>query len=165
MAITVNWGTKIISVPKADTTLLQPSPEVRELDVDVLRLALKDLEDDIEGMAHLDTHNHITEVLLSGITYARFVEIINGYTVEFEDGQYTISCVGANHNLGDVKVANQVSLIINNAAGLIYPGDFSVPYIAGAVWDEATSDHTTAGTFGEKVGKKLLTVAKFIGLK
>jgi hypothetical protein len=39
--------------------------------------------------------------------------------VEFEDGQYTVNCVGANHNISDVKVANQVSLIVNNAAGLI----------------------------------------------
>jgi hypothetical protein len=33
------------------------------------------------------------------------------------------------------------------------------------VWDSALTDHETAGTFGERVGKKLLTVAKFIGLK
>ena len=37
--------------------------------------------------------------------------------------------------------------------------------IADQVWNEATSGHTTSGTFGEKVGKKLLTVVKFLGLK
>ena len=37
--------------------------------------------------------------------------------------------------------------------------------IADAVWDEDLSDHITAGTFGRQMGKKLLTVAKFIGLK
>ncbi len=37
--------------------------------------------------------------------------------------------------------------------------------IADAVWDETTAGHTTAGTFGNHVGKKLLSVAKFIGLK
>jgi len=35
----------------------------------------------------------------------------------------------------------------------------------GKIWDVQTSDHTTAGTFGELVGKKVLTVAKFLGLK
>lgn len=100
-------------------TLIQGSPEVRELDVNALRLALKGLEDDPDGMPFPSTHNHNTEITLAGLTYARAVEIINGYTVQFEDGQYTVNCVGANHNLSDVKVANQVSLIVNNAAGLI----------------------------------------------
>ena len=37
--------------------------------------------------------------------------------------------------------------------------------IASAVWDEPTSGHVTSGTFGNHVGKKLLSVAKFLGLK
>lgn len=36
---------------------------------------------------------------------------------------------------------------------------------ADAVWDEPTSGHDTANTFGEQVLNKLLTVAKFLGLK
>lgn len=36
--------------------------------------------------------------------------------------------------------------------------------IAAAVWDEPTASHTTAGSFGVRV-KKLLTFAKFLGLK
>lgn len=36
--------------------------------------------------------------------------------------------------------------------------------IAGAVWDEATSGHTTSGTYGA-ILSKALTVAKFLGLK
>ncbi len=35
---------------------------------------------------------------------------------------------------------------------------------AAAVWDEATSGHTTAGTFGVLI-KQLLTLAQFLGLK
>ena len=37
--------------------------------------------------------------------------------------------------------------------------------IAARVWDRLLSDHTTAGTFGAWVGKKLLSVTKFLGLK
>ena len=117
MAITINWGTKNIYVPQSDLTSLGGG--VYELDVDQFRLDLKDLEDDEAGMPFPDTHVHNTEVTLSGTTYARFVEIVNGYTVEFEDGQYTVSCTGANHNLADVKTVNQVSLLIGNAAGLV----------------------------------------------
>lgn len=117
MSISVNWSTKVISVPQADLTHI--SGARYQLDVDAFRLALKDIEDGEEGMAFPDTHQHSTESTLSGTTYARQVKIINGYTVEFEDGVYQVECVGANHNLGDVKVVNSVSLIIGNSAGLI----------------------------------------------
>lgn len=119
MAVSINWGTKVIYVPRNDLTLIQSSPEIRELDVNWFRLCLKDLEDNEDGIIFPRTHNHNTEVTLSGLNYARIVEIINGYTVEFENAQYTVACTGANHNIADVKVPNQVSLIVNNAAGLI----------------------------------------------
>jgi hypothetical protein len=114
-------------------TLLQSSPEIRELDLNAFRLELKDLEDGLEGMPFLKTHNHNTEVTLSGLTYARIVEVLDPYTVEFENAQYTVSCTGANHNLADVKVANQVSLIINNAAGLITNAAIQFGEYEGAV--------------------------------
>lgn len=120
MAITVDWGQKIIHVPQADLTPI--SGLVFELDVDVLRLALKDLEDDEAGAVFPDTHRHNTEVTLSGVTYARTVEIINGYTLSFENTgvPYVVSCVGANHNLGDVtNFDGSSSLLIGNSAGLI----------------------------------------------
>lgn len=49
--------------------------------------------------------------------------------------------------------------LLNGAGGGSSPGA-----VADAVWDELTSGHTTAGTFGNLV-QKLLTVAKFLGLK
>lgn len=36
---------------------------------------------------------------------------------------------------------------------------------ADAVWDELMSSHTTSGSFGNFISKKLLTVAKYLGLK
>jgi hypothetical protein len=88
----------------------------------VCRRALKDLEDDEAGMPFLDTHRHNTEITISGVTYARTVEIINGYTVTLEDGQYRVRTVGANHNIADVLNLNQVSLLVQNSAGLIATG-------------------------------------------
>lgn len=119
MAISINWATQVITIPQADLTLI--SGALYELDVDVLRLALKDIEDGDEGIAFPDTHRHNTQVTLSGVTYARTFEIVNGYTITFEDvgTPYTVRCVGANHNIADVKNVNQVSLIIGNSAGLI----------------------------------------------
>jgi hypothetical protein len=143
MAISINPSTHVIYVPKADLTLIQVSPEVRELDVDWFRLELKDLEDDPDyGIFLLKTHDHNTEVALAGLTYARIVEILDPYTVEFEDGQYTVNCVGANHNISDVKVANQVSLIVNNAAGLITNAQIEYSSFQNGVTIDVTSSYS-----------------------
>jgi hypothetical protein len=117
MAISVHWPTGVITVRQADLNPL--GGLLFQLDVNAFRLALKDLEDSEEGQVWPTTHNHNTELTLSGVTYARSFEIINGYTVEFENGMYSVACVGANHNIADVKVMNSVSLIIGNSAGLI----------------------------------------------
>lgn len=118
--ISIDWGTKIISIPKAYLTLIQSSPtEIRELPLNQFRLDLKALEADFEGIPHLVTHRHNTEVTLGGIVYARTIEIINGYTVTFENGNYAVNLTGANSNVGDVVNLNQVSVRSQNAAGLI----------------------------------------------
>lgn len=123
MAISVDWAlTKVIFVPKADTTLVSAGPpEIRELNVDDFRLTLRDLEDDPDGRPWPKTHTHETESTLSGIVYARKVQIIPPYTVEFEDGQYAVNLIGANHNILDVRVQNQVSLNVSNSAGSTVP--------------------------------------------
>lgn len=117
MAISVNWSTKIISIPQADLTPLGGG--IYQLDANALRLAIKDLEDDEVGIVFPDATDHNTAVTLAGVTYARTINFINGYTVLFENGAYTVKCVGANHNIGDVKVVNSVSLLIGNSAGLV----------------------------------------------
>lgn len=186
MAITINWATKVINVPRADMTLTQASPEIRELNVNWFRNQLKDIEDNVEGIPFSETHIHNTTVTLAGLTLARVVEIIAPYTITFEDGQYAVNLVGANTNIADRTNVNQVSVRTNNSAGL------TDPKLASSVWDALIANHltagttgkalsdaggagnpwgtpiagnTNAGTFGELVGKKLLTVAKFLGLK
>lgn len=117
MPISIDWGQKIIYIPQSYLTLIGGS--VYELDLEQFRLDLKDLEDDEEGIAHPDTHSHNTEVTLGGITLARTIEFINGYTVTFEDGQYAVEAKGANSNIADIMNLNQVSLRTFNSAGLI----------------------------------------------
>ena len=137
--ITIDWLTKIITVPQS---FLTPLGGARyELDVNMLRNALKDLEDGDDGMAYPDTHTHNTEATLSGVTYARQFVVINGYTITFESTgtPYQVECTGANHNILDVKNVNDVSLVIGNSAGLITvaTGGSSGPTaaeIAAAVW-------------------------------
>jgi hypothetical protein len=149
MAITINWATKVISVPQAELTLL--SGNLYELDVDVFRLALKDIEDNVDGIVFLATHRHNTQVTLSGVTYARTFEIINGYTVTFEDTgtPYTISCTGANHNLADVTNFNgSYSLIVGNSAGLIVTSSGGGS-TASDIWNYDISGISTTDTAGK----------------
>lgn len=138
MPVSINWGTKVINIPQSYLTHI--SGTLYELDINQFRKDLKSLEDGEEGMPFPDTHKHNTEVSLSGLTYARIVEVLDPYTVEFEDGQYVVSCSGANHNLADVKINNQVSLIINNSAGLVSSGlsDEDKTDIAASVWENNT---------------------------
>jgi hypothetical protein len=117
MPISVDWGNKIINIPQ--DYLTQVGVGVYELDLDELRLDLKALEDDEEGMPFPDTHKHNAAVTMAGITLSRVIEFINEYTVTFQDGQYAVNAVGANSNIADVMNINQVSLRTFNSAGLI----------------------------------------------
>lgn len=118
MAISINWATRVISVPKADLTVVS-APTLYELNINTFRLWLKDEEDSEAGMPYPRTHNHNTEATLAGATFARLVEMINGYTVTFEDGQYAVRFTGANTNVHEVTNVNQVSVRSNNSAGLV----------------------------------------------
>lgn len=143
MAISINWATGVIFVPQADLTPLGGG--VYQLDLNSFRGSLKSLEDDETGIPFPDTHRHNTEVVLSGTTYARVIEILPPYTVEFEDGQYAVNLVGANSNVSDVAVVNQVSIRSFNSAGLVS----TATQTATAVWQDS----------------KALTVGKFVALK
>lgn len=120
MALTIDYGaTNIISVPQADLILV--SPGVYQHDVNAFRLELKSIEDDSLGMPFPRTHNHNTEIVLSGVTYARIVEILSPYTIQYEDtgSGYTVSLTGANNNIVDVLDPTPlVTLVSNNSAGL-----------------------------------------------
>lgn len=144
MAISIDWGTKVISIPKADLTLIQLTPtEIREMSLNWFRLQLKSLEDDAGGMPFLKTHDHNTEVLLGGLTYARVIEILDPYTITFEDGQYAVNLVGANSNVGDKVNVNQVSVRSSNSAGMT-----STPLIEHAAFNGSVSIDTLNGKEG-----------------
>lgn len=121
MAPTVNWLTRRITVPQSDLTL--DAGIIYDFDVNQFRLDLKDIEDNVDGVAMPDTHRHNTAVTISGLPLARTLEIINQFTVEFEDtgAAYVVRCSGANHNIADVFVpgTSEVSLIVGNSAGLV----------------------------------------------
>lgn len=120
MAITVSWGYTgfgTIFVPRADMPIVTPSPEVRSIDVNKLRGDVMSLAASVAGGPIVTPFDHSGERTISGTVYAR--SIIFFYTIEFEDGAYQVRPFGANHNIADVMVVNNVSVVPLNSAGLI----------------------------------------------
>jgi hypothetical protein len=121
VALSIDWPTKVITVPKADTQLVSIGPpEIRALSINNFRLELKGIEASEEGMPELTTHQHNPPVTVGGVTLARVFELINGYTVTFENGAYAVNLNGANSNIGDVVNLNTVSVRSSNSAGLTF---------------------------------------------
>jgi len=119
MAITINWPTGIISIPRNDLTLVQSSPnEIRQLDLNSFRLTLKSLEASPEGLTWTITHVHNPPFDVGTVELARSVKILEPYTITFEDGQYAVNITGGNTNLADRVNVNQVSVRPSNSAGL-----------------------------------------------
>lgn len=152
--ISIDWGTRIIFVPQSYLTFI--SGIIYEMDVEQFRRDLKDLEDSEEGMNFPATHQRNAPTVLSGVTYAQTFEIINGYTVTFEDigSHYTVTFTGANHNIADVTNFDAVNLVIGNSAGLIEVATGAGPSaqdIADAVWDELKGGHVITNSYGKIV--------------
>ena len=130
------------------TQIQSSSTSIYEMDIDDFRATLNDLSDDAEGMPFDTTHQHVAPVSLGGVDLARVIEIINGYSITFEDGQYAVNLIGANSNIADKVNVNQVSIRSANSAGLVDSG-LTTSGIVDAVWDEAISGHQTGGSTGE----------------
>ena len=172
MAITLDPATKTFSIPQADLTLVTGT--LYAADTDALRIEMMSLLASEPYIWMPDSYIHNTEVTVAGVTYARTISTINGYSYTFTpDSQWSVRLEGSNNDWFDVEAGNlnqnQVQVIPTNSAGLIVNagqslGQGDLDNIADAVWDESLTGHDTSGTFGEWVQKKLLTVSKFIGL-
>jgi len=122
MALTLNPATKVISVPQVDLTLV--SGNLYELDTNQFR---KDLWDLLSSEAYIwmpIAFNHNTEVPLGSETFARTIEMINGYSITFENNTYSVQMAGSNNNFFDVEngilnPSGNVTVIGRNSAGLV----------------------------------------------
>jgi hypothetical protein len=164
--ISVDWEARIIHVPKMFLTPIAGSAYT--LDTNLLRQALRDIEDSPIGMMYLPTHRHNTTVTLAGVTYARVIELINDYTITFEDGQYSVNLIGSNNNIGDKTNINQVSIRVNNSAGLqnvstptnVVTGTaLTAEQTANAVWSATTRTLTALGLTPEQIATAVLAAA------
>ena len=91
---------------------------------------------------------HNTTVTVGGVTLARVIEIINDYVVEFEDGQYAVNLIGANSNVADRTVVNQVSVRAANSAGLVVAdGSGRTSLTPAEIWSYGNRSLTVAPTY------------------
>jgi hypothetical protein len=137
VAITIDYNDPVqyvINIPRADMTLIQSNPtEIRQLNIDDFRTTLMDLQDNVEHVWAPTTHLHTAPHTLSGVTYAREVQILDPYVMLFEDGQYNVNIVGGNSNVSDVTVKNQVGINTANSAGLQDPFALQAAAFGGKV--------------------------------
>lgn len=158
--ITVDLTTFVISVPQSDLTLITGT--LYELDTNDFRLnELKVFEASEDGIVFSDTNLHNTEVTVAGTTFARTLEILSPYSIEFEDLQYSVRLAGSNNNIFDIENGilqqNQVQVIPTNSAGLVASsgGGGGGP----SVWSEAEKDEAL------ELGRKASSNAEQANLK
>jgi hypothetical protein len=169
MAYSVNWTTKVVTIPLADMTLVSGSNY--SLNTDDVWLELRRLEaSPTDGLWTEQVIEYVNTQVLSGITYSAIVKMINGYTWDTDTTDKTISLLGYNSNLLDTFIPGDgVSVLANNSGGLIVNqgqslGQSDLDNIADAVWNIALATWK-ASIVGGWITKKLLTVSKFLSLK
>lgn len=151
MALSLDPATKVITIPQAD--LLPVSGTLYELDTNAFRKGVTDLLASEPYIWLNDAYIHNTEVTVAGTTFARTLEFINGFSVAFENGTYSVRLAGSNNNIFDVEngilVQNSVQVIAQNSAGLVVveSAAASTPQeIADAVWKGLVADYQNEPT-------------------
>ncbi len=122
MALTIDPATKEVTVPQGDLTLV--SGTLYEMDTNQFRLDLLALLDDEDYIWMDDAFVHNTEVTVAGTTFARTIEVVNGWNITFSpDSAWSVRLAGSNNNIFDVENnilnQNQVQVIAQNSAGLV----------------------------------------------
>jgi hypothetical protein len=173
MAMTLDPATRVFTILQGD--LSPVSGTLYKADTDALRIEMMSLLASEPYIWMPDSYNHNTEVVVAGVTYARTLTTLNGYSYTFSpDSQWSVRLEGSNNDFFDIEAGflnqNQVQVIPTNSAGLIVNegqslGQADLDNIEDAIWNAPKADHEVADSFGEWVGKKLLTLSAFIGLK
>lgn len=115
---TVNWTTKVITIPVSDMELLSGT-EYR-LNMSDFHKEIRRLEWDFaEGLWADQILDHTISKTIAGTIYSPLDEIINGYTIVFDSIATKVSLLGSDNNIIDVLVINGVSVIPSNSRGSV----------------------------------------------
>ena len=123
MTVSIDPATRVITVQQGDMTLVTGT--LYEHNTETFRQTMNDLMDDEEGIVFPDWAVRNAPVTVAGTTFAQTIEVINGFSIEYDDtpGAYSVRLAGSNNNLFDVEngilAQNSVQVISTNSAGLI----------------------------------------------
>ena len=122
MSYSVNWTTKVVTIPLSDLTLVSGSNY--SLDASDVWIELRRLEASPgDGLWADQIAEFVNTQVLSGLPYSAILKMINGYTWDTNTTNKTISLLGINNNLLDVFIpGNGISVLANNSAGKITTG-------------------------------------------
>jgi len=118
MPYSVDWVSKTISIPASDLTLVSGT-RYRLYASDFL-IEIRRLEVEFnEGLWAPQILDHTNPKLdFAGSNYAGFDEVINGYVLIFDPSITRVDLIGSNSNIIDSYIANGVSIVPGNSAGL-----------------------------------------------
>lgn len=170
MALSCYWPNKFITVPKSELTLI--SGTRYQITVNYWWQLLRELAETVEGIV-FDTPYNSTAATSST---PQIVDLINGYTAEFEDGLYSVDVIGGNTNWREIEVKNQVSVGTNNTTGFIdpifleaslFPGGVVLDIINGVAGIDKTPQGGVIGTRQTPSSNlaDTLTIAQIRGLR
>ena len=118
MAISVDYSSSpwLITIPKADLTL--DTGTKYKLTVDTFWQLLRDYADSAESIVFPVIYSRI-----KATTSTPSITDVNDnyYSLQFEDGAYSVNVINGNTNIRDVEVKNTVSVNTNNTTGFIDP--------------------------------------------
>ena len=122
MALTVDFLTHNVMIPQSFLTLVSGS--LYELDTEVFRLDLNSMMADEDHIWMKDYAARNAPVTVAGTTFAQSIELINGWSIEFENLASSVRLVNSNNNFFDVEGGSLipsplVNVIGQNSAGLI----------------------------------------------
>lgn len=151
MALSLDPATKLISIPQADLTFV--SGTLYDLDTDQFRKDVMTLLASEDYIWMDDAYSHNGEVTVAGTTFARTLEFINGYSLQFEDtgSAYSVRLTGSNNNLFDVDngiltPTSLVTVISTNSAGLVRSTELAQQEVRDAMDLESTSGQGSIDT-------------------
>lgn len=118
MAYSVDWTTKVITVPTSDLTLV--SGTHYQLQMSAFLGEIRRLEAGFtDGLWAPQILDHTNPKLdFAGTDYAGFDEVFNGYTLQFTGVATRVDLIGSNNNIIDVLIPTGVSIVSGNSQGL-----------------------------------------------
>jgi len=147
MAITIDYNTYIINVPKLYTQFVSTDPqtgaEIRSMDIVQFAKDLYDVQDNPDGAWATTAYEYTAPKDVGGVQLAPVVLILSPYIITFEDGQYAINLVNGNTNIQDKVTVNQVSIRPNNSVGNTFSDAINSQSFEGAmVWVDSNGGLT-----------------------